>query len=199
MKHKITILGGGIAGLTAAIALNNIGLKPEIFEAAPNIRAVGAGLGLGANAMIALERLDIRDEVVEHGRILPSFSILDKNGKLITKTDSQKMSNRYGVDNFTIHRAELHRLLLSKIDENSISTNKRAVDFEQSENSVTIFFDDGSQQETEFLIAADGIHSVIRKKLIPDSEPRFAGYTCWRAVIINSSLGLSESSEFRGN
>lgn len=63
---------------------------------------------------------------------------------------------------------------------------------------MTIFFEDGSKQETEFLIAADGIHSAIRKKLIPDSEPRFAGYTCWRAVIDNSSLELSESSEIWG-
>lgn len=199
MKNEITILGGGIAGLTTAIALNRVGIKPIVFEAAPEIRALGAGIALAANAMIALDRLGIRDEVVRLGRVLPSFSILDQEGKLITKTDSQRMGALYGVDNFTIHRAELHRLLLSKIDPDSIQANKKAVDVKQTQDSVTVFFDDGSKHKTELLIAADGIHSGIRKKLIPDSEPRYAGYTCWRAVIDNTELDLSESSETWGS
>lgn len=198
MNNEITILGGGISGLTTAIALNRVGIKPMVFEAAPEIRALGAGLALAANAMIALDRIGIQDEVMQLGRVLPSFSILDQKGGLITKTDNQRLEALYGVDNFTIHRAELHRLLLSKIDPDSIQTNKRAVDVKQTQDSVTIFFDDGSKHKSNFLIAADGIHSVVRKSLLSDSEPRYAGYTCWRAVINNTELDLAKSSETWG-
>ena len=198
MTKQITIIGGGIAGLTTAIALNKKGFKTQIFESASEINAVGAGLGLGANAIMAFDRLGLKNEVIERGRALPSFSIYDQKKKLITRTDSHKVSARYGVDNFTIHRAELHQLLLSKIDTQSIHTNKKVKNIQQKENSVLVKFQDGTIHETEFLIAADGIHSTVRKILLPDVEPRYSGYTCWRAVLENTNLNLTESSETWG-
>lgn len=82
------MIGGGIAGLTTAIALYKASFKTQIFESAPEIKAVGAGLGLGANAIAAFDRLGLKYEVVERGRALPSFSIYDQKKKLITRTDS---------------------------------------------------------------------------------------------------------------
>jgi 2-polyprenyl-6-methoxyphenol hydroxylase-like FAD-dependent oxidoreductase len=108
MKQKISIIGGGIAGLTTAIAFKNIGIKVTVFEAAPEIKPVGAGLVLAANAIKALRKLKIADEIIKHGRLLSSFTIYDQNGKTITKTDSKVISEKYGTDNFTIHRADLH-------------------------------------------------------------------------------------------
>jgi 2-polyprenyl-6-methoxyphenol hydroxylase-like FAD-dependent oxidoreductase len=198
MKKEATILGAGIAGLTTAIALNQMGIETLIYEAAPNIKVIGAGLGLGANAIMAFDRLGIKDEVIARGRIIPSFSILDQNGRIITRTNSERISAKYGVDNFTIHRAELHHLLLSKINPQSICINKKAINIEREGDRSKIYFQDGTIHETDFLIVADGIHSVIRKKLVPDSEPRYAGYTCWRAVIDNTNLNLNETSETWG-
>ena len=198
MKEDITIIGGGIAGLTTAIALHNIGKSPVVFEAAPSLKAVGAGLGLAANALQAFDRLGLKEEVIQRGRVLPSFTIYDQQGRKITETDSQALSKKYGVDNFTIHRAALHDLLISKINPQHIHTNKRAVDITQTADSVTITFQDGTTHETRLLIVADGIHSAIRRRLLPDSEPRYAGYTCWRAVIDNSDLDLEESLEIWG-
>ena len=198
MKEEITIIGGGIAGLTTAIALHTIGKNPVIFEAAPYLKAVGAGLGLAANAIQAFARLGLKEEVIQRGRVLPSFTIYDQRGRKITETDSQAMSKKYGVDNFTIHRAALHDLLISKINPQHIHTDKQAVDITQTADSVTVTFQDGTTHETRLLIAADGIHSAIRRKLLPDAEPRYAGYTCWRAVIDNSDLNLKESLETWG-
>lgn len=198
MSREATIIGAGIAGLTAALALNRMGIRTLIYEAAPAIHEIGAGLGLGANAIMAFDRLGIKDEVIALGRILPAFSILDERGKRITYTDSARLSLKYGVDNFTIHRAELHHLLLSKINPRDLVIQKRAIDIEQSGTVSKIFFQDGSIHESDFLIVADGIHSPIRQKLIPGSVPRYAGYTCWRAVIDNSQLNLNESSETWG-
>jgi 2-polyprenyl-6-methoxyphenol hydroxylase-like FAD-dependent oxidoreductase len=147
---------------------------------------------------MAFDRLGIRDEVIQHGRILPSFSIYDQKKKLITRTDSKKTSAKYGVNNFVIHRAELHKLLLSKIDNKTIHTNKKVKTIHQSENEVNVEFQDGTIHKTEFLIAADGINSAVRSTLLPDVKPRYSGYTCWRAVIDSTNLNLTESSETWG-
>src|SRR5690606_7437163 len=170
----------------------------RVFEAATEIRAIGAGLGLGYNAMKAFNRLGLRDEVVALGRLLPSFTIYDQKGKKITKTDSKRTSEKFGMDNFTIHRGKLHAFLISKLEKNSLVTSKKAVSVEQSEGTVKIKFEDGSDYSSDYLIVADGIHSEIRQQLLPNTRPRYAGYTCWRAVIDAGHLQIEESSETWG-
>ena len=199
MSTEIAIIGGGIAGFTTALALQKIGLQPIIFESAATIKEIGAGLGLGANAIKAFSHLGIKEEVMAAGSFLSSFTVYDQKGKQITKTDSVSVSKKYGLDNFTIHRADLHQLLLSKIDRKKIYTNKRAESILQKGNNVTIQFQDGSTYDTNYMIAADGINSPIRKQLLPGSEPRYAGYTCWRAVIDNTQLQIKDSSETWGH
>ncbi len=198
MTTQIAIIGAGIAGLTAAIAFRKAGYQPLIFEAAPVIHPVGAGLGLAANAIKAFEKLGLRDEVVAAGRVLPSFSILDQKGKVITRTDSLKTSMQYGLDNFTIHRAALHRVLLSEIAPGTILTGKKCTGLRRKETNYSLLFQDGSTAEADYVIVADGIHSTLRQALVPRSAPRYAGYSCWRAIIDNTRLNLQESSETWG-
>jgi 2-polyprenyl-6-methoxyphenol hydroxylase-like FAD-dependent oxidoreductase len=198
MTKKFTIAGGGIAGLTTAIALQRIGINASVLEAAPVIRAVGAGLGLGANAIKALAQIGLADEIISKGRCLDSFIICDEKGKPINTTDSKANSLKYGVDNFTIHRAVLHEFLLSKTDPDFLKMNRRVIGAEQDASGVSIFLQDGSVEKTDFLIVADGIHSYIRQKLLPESVPRYAGYTCWRAIIDNTDLSISSTSETWG-
>jgi 2-polyprenyl-6-methoxyphenol hydroxylase-like FAD-dependent oxidoreductase len=89
------------------------------------------------------------------------------------------------LENVAIHRGALHAELLKKIGKDKITTGKKAVDFRQTEGGVCIVFEDGTQMEAAGVIVADGIHSTIRKKLIPDSLPRYSGYTCWRGIADN--------------
>lgn len=186
MKHQFVICGAGIAGLTTAIALNRLGINPHIFEAAPEIKPVGAGLGLAPNAIQALKVLGIDKEVVRAGQFLNAMTIYDHHGKIISRADSLKISQTFGQDNFCIHRAELHKILLSHIDKEFIHTHKQILKIENNGFASTLFFTDGTVQKADYVIAADGINSVIRRHLLPQVEPRFAGYTCWRAVIDNS-------------
>ena len=195
---KLSIVGGGIAGLTTAIALKERGISSTIFESSPKLDAIGAGLGLGANAIRAFEKIGLGNQVMSLGRILSSFTIYDQKGKIITHTNNAALTKKYGVNNFTIHRAALQQFLLSKIDSACIYTNRRATGFTKIPGGIKIIFSDGSMHESNAVIVADGIHSVLRKKLLPDIEPRYAGYTCWRAVVDNSSLNLSETSETWG-
>ena len=197
-NNQFTIVGAGIAGLTTAIALRQLGIQPTIYEAAPSIKPLGAGLGLAANAVKAFQKLGIVDSILNAGRLLDAFVILDQNGRTITRTDSKAISRKYGIDNFTIHRAALHRELLKHVGDTPIITGKRAIQIDQLGGRVVIQFDDGTQQPTDYLIVADGIHSPIRQQLLPGSQPRYAGYTCWRSVIDSSDLNLSEATETWG-
>ena len=194
-KKTISISGGGIAGLAAAIALKNIGIESVIFEASKQMLPVGAGLGLGINAMMAFRELGIYDNIVKAGRTLQSFTIFDQTGKQISKTSFNSTDS---IGNFTIHRAKLHEVLLSGIDPSSVRTDKRIKDIEISDNAIKLLFEDGSSHISDYLIAADGINSQIRQKLLPDVSPGYAGYTCWRAVVDCHSLNINETSETWG-
>lgn len=198
MSKSICIIGGGIAGLCTALALKNKGIEVSVFEASSEIKALGAGLGMAANAIKAFDKLGIKAEVIEAGRVLDTFQIRDDKGKTISTINSKAISQKYGTDNFTIHRGRLHSLLLSKIAQEQIHTSKRAISFEKTGQSIMIHFQDGSQHYTDYVIVADGIHSPIRKQLIPNSQIRYAGYTCWRAVVDNGPLALTETSETWG-
>jgi 2-polyprenyl-6-methoxyphenol hydroxylase-like FAD-dependent oxidoreductase len=195
---NVIILGGGIAGLTAAIALNRIGLRAQVYEAAPEIKAVGAGLVLAANAMKAFQKLQIDLAVMAEGRLLDAFSVKDEKGRVITQTDSLAFSEKYGADNFTIHRANLHQVLLSFLDPADVHTHKCCRGFERQADQVRVHFSDGSSALADYLIASDGIHSAVRQALLPGSRSRYAGYTCWRAVITNPSPDLNETTETWG-
>jgi 2-polyprenyl-6-methoxyphenol hydroxylase-like FAD-dependent oxidoreductase len=194
----ITILGGGIAGLTTAIALKQRGYDVEIFEAAPQLQPVGAGLGLGANAIKALEKLGIEKGIINAGRKLPAFSFYNHKGTLLNTTNTDVLSQKYGLDNFTIHRAALHQQLLSYLTDVQLYLNKKAIGFSNSGDDTIVKFADGTEHKAQYLIVADGIHSAIRKQLLPNVAPQYAGYVCWRGVIDSSGMLINEASETFG-
>ncbi len=197
-SNPFVILGGGIAGLSTAIALRKIGIEALVVEAAPEIKAVGAGLALAANAMMALRQIGMADQVIREGKELNAFSIYDQKGKLISRTDTDPANSSFGISNFTIHRADLHRVLLAQLDHENVLTGKRSVDFSEDPDGYVVRFEDGDQIQANYLIVAEGIHSPIRRKLLPTQKIRYSGYTCWRGIMDNSSLNIAETSETWG-
>jgi 2-polyprenyl-6-methoxyphenol hydroxylase-like FAD-dependent oxidoreductase len=195
---NITIIGAGIGGLTTGIALQRIGMNVTIVEAAPEIKALGAGIALAANAMQVYERLGIADAIIKEGRLLDFFTICDQHGKVISRNDSRKSSMRFGTDNFTIHRGKLQRVLLEHNSGNTILTGKRLVDLQQKDDGVRLEFADGTFHDTDYVIAADGLRSVVRSLLYPEAELRYSGYTCWRTVVSYPADQLNGSSETWG-
>jgi 2-polyprenyl-6-methoxyphenol hydroxylase-like FAD-dependent oxidoreductase len=198
MQKHFAIIGGGIAGLSTAIALQQKGFQFSVFESAPEIKPLGAGLVLAANAIKAYQKMGLVEKIIQQGQVLPHFSILDHKGKLITYADAQNLSKKYGTHNFSIHRPALHQVLLKEIDPACLHVNKVAVRVENIGNQVLVHFKDGSSHLSDYLIVADGIHSAIRQQLVPDSAPRYAGYTCWRAVIDDPGLNLQGATETWG-
>ncbi|MGE7776864.1 FAD-dependent monooxygenase [Chitinophaga sp. NPDC101104] len=226
MQKRFTIIGGGIAGLTAAIALRQRGIDPVIFEAAPELRPVGAGIGLGANAIRALAALGIEKGIVAKGQFLDGLSFRTDKDSLLTHADTTRVSRAYGQDNFVIHRADLHEQLLSHLDPSMIFTGKALESLEISpaatpgfpgspqgitanapaageaanplQSPIRLHFRDGSEHETDYLIAADGIHSAVRRAILPEVVPRYAGYTCWRCVVPEGATIAREVEEILG-
>jgi 2-polyprenyl-6-methoxyphenol hydroxylase-like FAD-dependent oxidoreductase len=182
---QITIIGGGIGGLCAAVTLQKQGFSVQVYEASSSFQPVGAGIGIGSNAMQALVEIGISEQVFANGNVLHTQSFLNAKGETLNTINFSVLKEQFGQENITIHRADLHRTLLDVLEPNTIQYNKKCVHVDQNEEKVTAYFEDGAEITSDLLIAADGIHSTIRKKLIPDSEPRYAGYTCWRGITEN--------------
>lgn len=194
-KNTVTIIGGGIAGLTTAIALQKIGITAHVFEASDQIRPVGAGLGLGSNALKAYKAIGLEEEVIRAGKSMPGFSILDEKGKTITHS---RFDTQNKPSNLAIHRADLHAVLLSKLSPETIHIGKKLSDIQQTSAGVQLTFTDGRVVTTHYLIVADGIHSLVRQQLLRNTAPRFAGYSCWRSVIDYPGTAIDGPTETWG-
>ena len=202
MNHNLdseyAIIGGGVAGLSMAIALRNLGKDFLVYEQSAKLQGIGAGFGLAANAMYAFDYLGLRQEVEQLGYYTASYAILDHRGRTLLAPDTERLSSRYQQKNFTVHRADLHQYLLSKLPSEQVLLNKRIRWFEQTADAVSLFFEDGTAYRCRYLIVADGVKSVVRQQLLPDATPRYSGYTCWRATIDQGAIGLPHGSETWG-
>jgi 2-polyprenyl-6-methoxyphenol hydroxylase-like FAD-dependent oxidoreductase len=197
--ENFTILGGGIGGLTLAVALRQAGIRAQVFEAAPALRPAGAGIVLAANAIRGFERLGLAESIAARGRALPYLRVLDRQGAIIMSADATRIGHRHGLHNVAIHRAALHQALLEALEPGQLQTGWRATGWnERPDRSLDVTFENGQQVHTRYLIAADGIHSPIRRRLAPGSLPRYAGYTCWRAVIEAPGIGQADATETWG-
>ncbi len=189
---KFAIIGGGIGGLTLAVAMQRKGLDVQVYESAPRFKPLGAGLALAANAMMAFNEIGIAEDVIRVGLKIKKAYGCDLKGRTISYMDAEKLTEQYGiVNNFTIHRADLHEVLIRLVKPDTVMNGKSCVDVEPDGNGVRITFSDGSMAAADYLIACDGVHSVVRRKLLPESVPRYAGYTCWRAVVNNLPEGFN--------
>jgi 2-polyprenyl-6-methoxyphenol hydroxylase-like FAD-dependent oxidoreductase len=179
---KAIIIGGGIGGLSAAIALQQAGIKAEVYECVPDMREVGAGIMLWANAVKALDKLGVGEAVREMMPLTDGGGgINTRRGGVLTQFTVQESLRHFGAPMVVVHRAELHQLLMERVE--SLSTGKACAGFEQTENEVIVRFEDGSEARGDVLIGADGIRSVVRGQLFPQSTPRYAGYTALRGMV----------------
>jgi len=191
------IIGGGIAGLSAAIALQQIGASFLLVERQVFIKGIGAGFGITSNAIASFQQLGLAEEVEAIANPLINLKIVDQFGKQILDGNPQSLKG-YNKTNYAIHRADLHALLLSKIPKEAILTDRKYSHFEQHEHHTTAYFNEGAPIECKYLLGADGIGSLIRQQMFANSPPRYAGYTCWRGVIDQGDIVLKSSIETWG-
>jgi 2-polyprenyl-6-methoxyphenol hydroxylase-like FAD-dependent oxidoreductase len=180
---KAIIIGGGIGGLTTAIALKQQGIDFEIYEAAPELKPVGAGIVMASNAMQVFQRLGIEKKIMAAGLEVQKAVGVDDKFKVISGLDVKgKVAPRYGIGSYAIHRGRLQQALLSEIDGSKVYLNKRLERVEQGDSKVKVFFQDGTSVEGDIVIGADGIKSAVRKNIFGDLPLRYSGQTCWRGM-----------------
>lgn len=193
---RVIVIGGGIGGLTAAAALRSEGIPVEVFERQPELREIGTGVGIQRVAHQALELLGLRDSL--RAMSGPGFEAL----RLMSWRDGHKMAEiPWHREVVTVHRGELLDMLIQAVGDLSIvHCNMECVGFRQDESSVTALFADGHEERGTALLAADGLHSVIRAKIIGDGRPRYSGATVWRAMpeFSQKSLGLDYAQQVFG-
>lgn len=185
-KKKALVVGAGIGGLTAAVALREAGLDVEVYERAGELRAAGSGLSVMSNAIAALDSLGVGIDLAKRGRVLRSYHVKTAAGRLIREFPFPEIIDRLGVPSVLITRAELQHALLEAAQGIPLHLGAAATGFTTEGvpgGRAEITFDDGTTAHGDVLIGADGFHSVVRRQLVGPEDSQDSGYVCWLAVI----------------
>jgi 2-polyprenyl-6-methoxyphenol hydroxylase-like FAD-dependent oxidoreductase len=193
---RAIVIGSGIAGLTAAIALRKVGIEPALYERAPGLREVGAGISLWANALRALDALGVGEAIRAASLPLLRSEMRALEGRRVQVAFSAEyFEKKLGVRPFVamIHRGELVATLASFLPVGVARYGYDCVAVEQFPDRARVRFANGHTDEADVVIGADGIHSVVRSALCGDEQPRYSGYTCWRGVGPRPPVGHHDS------
>jgi salicylate hydroxylase len=181
-RPSVVIVGGGIGGLFAANALIAHGLRVSVYEQAPALGEVGAGVFLTPNSVRQLERVGLKGAVEKWGaRVGAGSQYLRHDGAPIAPvqvTDSAGWNATFGM-----HRADFVEFLAKALPAEAVHTGHRCVGFEQDGEVARVSFANGAVVEGGLVVAADGIHSALRPYVFPPSRPVFSGSVAYRGLV----------------
>lgn len=194
---RVLIAGGGIGGLTSALAFQKFGHEVLLFEQSGVLDEVGAGLQISPNGMKVLNALGASARVAKDAFRPKALEMrMGKSGRLLFDIPLRKAAiNRWGADYLHVHRADLVEALKDVLLERApgaLVLGHKLVSYTQSVTGVTAQFESGESVDGDVLIGADGIHSTVRNQMLGEEAPRYTGMTAWRAVAPVSELGAHE-------
>ena len=188
---RVLIVGGGIGGLTLALALHKAGIPCRVYESAPELRAVGVGVNLLPHSTKVLDELGLVDELARVAVTTQEAAFFNRFGQFVHREPSGKFAG-YAWPQFSIHRGDLQMVLAAAVQKRlgaeALATGWKCTGVAQDAASATAAFVSPSgealpAQSGDVVIACDGLHSVIRKQLHPDEgEPVYSGVNMWRGV-----------------
>ena len=173
---RVAIVGGGIGGLTTAISLLQAGFDVQVYEQSRLLSEVGAGINIGPNASRILIRLGLGEECARVAFRSPFFHQRRwQDGRTLTRTPlGDAIAKEFGAPHMIFHRGELHALLAKAVPAERVHLAHRCTGIEQNSDGVTVTFANGATASADILIAADGIHSTVRRILLGPERLRFA-------------------------
>ena len=189
--RSVLVVGGGIGGLAAAVALSGAGRRPLVLERADDVAPVGAGISLWPNAVHCLYRLGLAEALAGLPPVPAVGTIRTRRGDPLAAIDPQAVADRFGAPLLVLHRARLHELLVDRLPPDALRLGATVGGIEQDAGGVVARLADGRALRAEALVGADGIGSTVRAHVLGDGPPRYAGYTAWRGVVDLSAAGLT--------
>ncbi|HSW17989.1 MAG TPA: FAD-dependent monooxygenase [Ramlibacter sp.] len=186
-RIHVAIVGGGMGGLAAAVALSHRGISVAVYEQSGVLREVGAGIFIYPNSLRQLERTGLGDALARVGAKVGSGSEyyrMDGSvvGKILT-TDSSGWNGMYGM-----HRADILKVLSDALPASAIHTGHKCIGFSQDEGGIHLTFENGNVAHADIAIAADGINSVLQKHVVEPSAPEYSGFRAYRGLVAADKL-----------
>ena len=184
-KPEILVVGGGIGGLTLALALHARGLPSRSYEAAEEFKPLGVGINMLPHAVSVLAGLGLEHQLMARGVEAREFSFFNRHGQFIFSEPCGRFAG-YGDRHFSIHRGDLHEVLYDAVTErlgqDAVHMGHRCTGIGQNDAGVTLKFDNAPPRSGAVAIGADGFHSAVRRQFYPDEGMQFGGINMWRGV-----------------
>jgi 3-hydroxybenzoate 6-monooxygenase len=192
-KGSVIVVGGGIGGLAAALALAQKGIAVRLFEQAPEFKEIGAGIQLGPNVFRMFECLGVTDEINKYAVFPESLLMRDSiTGQEVTRIAlGKEFLDKFKYPYAVIHRADIHRVLLAADQRErliELRPGTKIANVEERPDGIVVLTDKGERHSADALIGADGLWSTIRPLIVNDGKPVVSGHIAYRAVLPTSEM-----------
>jgi len=187
---RVIVIGAGIGGLTAALTLKRAGIDVRLFEQAPELGEVGAGIQMSPNGTRILERLGLA-QPLRAVAVRPGAAVFRRydDGRVLGQDQlADRCEQTFGAPYYNIHRADLLDVLASAVPKEIVHLDHRCVGLSQYPDRVAVQFQNGARVDADAVIGADGIHSTLRTILFGPESPRFSGDMAYRGLVPTARL-----------
>lgn len=197
-RDPIVIVGGGIGGLALAAACERVGLAYRVIERAPELREVGAGVGLWASAIRALTTIGVDTSRFPAAAEIVTAEICSWRGAVLSRVDVSHTARQVGGRSLVVHRGELLSAIAARVDPQQVTLGATVSEVREAGGTVVAKLADGEEVRGRLLVGADGLRSIVRATLWSAAAPRYGGETCYRAVTDIAPPSLQTIREIQG-
>ncbi|MGB3264671.1 MAG: FAD-dependent urate hydroxylase HpxO [Microcoleus sp.] len=180
---KVVIIGAGIGGLTAGIALQQAGYQVEIYDRVKELRPAGAGISLWSNGVKVLNRLGLGEKMAKIGGQMDRMEYRTKTGQLLNDIDLMPLIKQVGQRPYPVARRDLQQMLLAAFG-GEVKLDRKCIAVEEDATGVTAIFENGDKARGDLLVAADGVRSILRTYVLGrEVQPKYGGYINWNGLV----------------